>query len=99
MAWGWIKKIKNFGKQAFAKAGSLIKGGKEILTKAKPFVGAAIDRFAPPKYQEKAHSWLDKAESYLDKAEHTANRYSGGIQPRYRSDNYGRGRDRYEDDD
>jgi hypothetical protein len=85
-AWGFFKKIKSFGKQAFAKAGSIIKGAKQMITKAKPFIGAAIDSYAPAKYQEKAHGWLDRAESYLDRGDRTIAKYRGGIQPSYRED-------------
>jgi hypothetical protein len=82
MAWGWIKKVKEFGSKAINKAGSIISAGKRALTSGRQM----LDKYASPELSRKGNNWLDKAESYLGRAETSVNRFRGPIQPRYRED-------------
>jgi hypothetical protein len=84
MAWGWIKKIKDFGSKAINKAGSVIKAGKQLLSTARPQITSALDRFGSAETQQKGYSWLDKAESFLGRADQKIDKYRGRIEPRYR---------------
>jgi hypothetical protein len=90
MSWGWIKKLKSFGKDVVAKSREF---GKRMLHNAKGKVENALDKYVPD-LKRQGQSWLDKAENFLGKVRSDVMPVPrtkpkvpirGNIQPRYRS--------------